>query len=139
MEMDKQDYWGIIGAILVILGLVLIPQFFSFLGSQLTGANDKLSLFYLSNCEENKSHTVFASVIYANGTRSDGVYTVPPGKTINCMENTLQSNEILDFHFTVDAKSPTSFRLPAAPGVSTGFFVCDSKGNNSVSHIEFNE
>ena len=43
--MDNQDYWGIIGAILVILGLVLIPQFFSFLGSQLNGTNDELSLF----------------------------------------------------------------------------------------------
>lgn len=132
MVMDNQEKWEIVKAILYFFGFLFIIVFIQFLGSQTTATSDDQPLFHIYNCEENLSHTVQVSVIYANGSRSEGVYTVPPGKTVDCMVNTLQSNQELDYYFSVDAKPSTLFRIQAAPRVTTPFHVCDAEGNNSV-------
>jgi hypothetical protein len=138
MVMDNQEKLEIVKEILCFFGLLFIIVFILFLGSQTTTVSDDRPLFYIYNCEEKLSHTVQVSVIYANGSRSEGVYPVPPGKTVYCMVNSLESNQILDYDFVVDSKPPAHFRIDTAPRVATGFSVCDAKGNNSVSLIEFN-
>jgi hypothetical protein len=138
MEMDNQDKWGIVGAILVILGFVLISYNFVFLGPY--GAEDfeDPHRFGLHNCDENLSHFVYVSIINSNGTGYNSEYNHLPGQYLySTVNNTERSNQDLDFYFTADTKSPTHLRERVAPRAPFYFDICDSVRNSSVSDTMF--
>jgi hypothetical protein len=127
----------IVGIILVIIGLVLIIFFVSSVQSQSAGRYDAQPLFTLRNCDDNRSHFVYISIIYSNGTQFEESHNLLPGQYVYSQVNTVKSNLDLDFNFTIDTKPSSYIRIHGAPRVTTNFDICDSQKNSPVSVVEF--